>query len=127
MHIKIGGLRLSQTFHVIQDLCHPLILGTDFMKPQKACIDCGTRTLYLQEFSTHVNIINVNNGLARVSKTMLIEPHCLVNITIKLSRTKQNETMLLEPSGNTQKQFAVAKCLVINKPRYIFIQVAICF
>lgn len=34
LHIKIGGLKLSQTFHVIQDLCHLLIWGTDFMKQQ---------------------------------------------------------------------------------------------
>lgn len=119
LHIKIGGLKLSQTFHVIQDLCHP-----DFMKQQKTCIDCGTRTLYLREFSTHVNIINVNNGLARVSKTMVIEPHCLANIPMKLSRTKRNETVLLELNGNSQKEFAVPKCLVINKPRHLFIQVA---
>lgn len=88
LELKIGGLKFKQIFYVIQDLCHSLILGTDLMKQQRACIDWGTRTLFLQEFSTFVNIINVNKGLARISKTMYIEPNCIVNIPVKLSRTK---------------------------------------
>lgn len=75
LEIKIGGLKFRQIFYVIQDLCHPLILGTDFMKKQKACIDWGTKALYLQEFSTYVNIINVSNGLARVSKAITVQPN----------------------------------------------------
>ena len=92
LEIKIGGLKFRQIFYVIQDLCHPLILGTDFMKKQKACIDWGTKTLYLQEFSTYVNIINVSNGLARVSKTITVQPNGFANIPIKLSRTQKNHT-----------------------------------
>lgn len=91
------------------------------MEKQKACIDWSTKTLYLQEFSTYVNIINVSNGLARVSKTITVQPNGFANIPIKLSRTQKNHTMLLEPTGNTQKQLAIAKCLVINRPKRVFI------
>lgn len=124
LELKIGGLKFKQMFYVIQDLCKSLILGTDFMEKQKACIDWGTKTLYLQEFSTYVNIINVSNGLARVSKTITVQPNGFANIPIKLSRTQKNHTVLLEPNGNTQKQLGIAKCLVINRPKRVFIQVA---
>ena len=124
LELKIGGLKFNQIFYVIQDLCKSLILGTDFMEKQKACIDWDTKTLYLQEFSTYVNIINVSNGLARVSKTITVQPNGFANIPIKLSRTQKNHTVLLEPTGNIQKQLAIAKCLVINRPKRVFIQVA---
>lgn len=53
---------------------------------QKACIGWGTKTLYLQECSTYVNIIDVSNGLARVSKTITVQQNGFANIPIKLSK-----------------------------------------
>lgn len=124
LKIKIADLNLVQTFYVIQDLCQPIILGTDFMEKQKACIDWGTRSLYLQEGSTHVNLINIGQGVARVVKTVNIPPNCFANIPVKISRTETNETILLEPVSTNQKQLAMAKCLVINRQKRVVMQVA---
>lgn len=97
LKIKIANLNLVQTFYVIQDLCQPIILGTYFMEKQKACIDWGTKSLYLQECSTHVNLMNIGQGVARVVKTVNIPPNCFANIPVKILRTEINETILLEP------------------------------
>lgn len=35
LKIKIADLNLVQTFYVIQDVCQPIILGTDFMENKR--------------------------------------------------------------------------------------------
>lgn len=38
LEIKVGGLNISHTFYIIDNLCRSVILGTDFMKQQICCI-----------------------------------------------------------------------------------------
>ena len=114
LEIKVGGLIIS---HIIDNLCRSVILGTDFMKQQNACLDWRTHMLYLQDFSTHVGIIKVDYGFARMSRSLLIQPGSVVNVPVKLSRTNKNTTVLLEPLNNQNKTgLAFAKCVVKNRP-----------
>ena len=46
LEIKVGGLNISHTFYIIDNLSRSVILGTDFMKQQNACLDRRTHMLY---------------------------------------------------------------------------------
>ena len=123
IQIKIAGLKFKHTFYIIEDLCQSVILGADFLKQQKACLDWGSKTLHLQEFSTSINVINFKMGLARTKKSLVIPPNSMANIPVKLSRTKHKSTVLLEPKQSPSAKLAVAKCVVINKPKQVYVQV----
>ena len=73
------------------------------MKQQNASLDWIKHMLYLQDFPTHVSIIKVDYGFARMSKSLLIQPGSVVNVPVKLSRTNKNTTVLLAPSKNQNK------------------------
>ena len=124
LQFSIGGLLLSQTFYVIPAFRQSMILGTDFLQKNEACLDWQNNTLSLRQNTVNVNIIHMSQGFARVSKTTDIPPNSIQNIKIRLSKTKSNETVLLEPNLKTTKySFVAAKCLIKNKPESLFIQV----
>ena len=101
-----------------------MILGTDFLQKNEACLDWQNNTLSLRQNTVNVNIIHISQRFARVSKTTDIPPNSIQNIKIRLSKTKSNETVLLEPNLKTTKySFVAAKCLIKNKPESLFIQV----
>ena len=124
LQFSIGSLLLSQTFYVIPALRQSMILGTDFLQKNEARLDWQNNTLSLRQNTVNVNIIHISQGFARVSKTTDIPPNSIQNIKIRLSKTKSNETVLLEPNLKTTKySFVAAKCLIKNKPESLFIQV----
>ena len=101
LQFSIGGLLLSQTFYVISALRHSMILGRYFFQRNEACFDWQNNTLSLRQNTVNFIIINISQGFARVSKTTDIPPISIQNIKIRLSKTKSNETVLLEPNLKT--------------------------
>jgi hypothetical protein len=101
-----------------------MILGTDCLQRNEACLEWQNNTQSLRQNTVNINIINISQGFARVSKTTDIPPNSIKNIKIRLLKTKSNETVLLEPNLKTTKySFVAAKCLITNKPESLFIQV----
>ena len=101
LQFSIGGLLLSQTFYVISALRHSMILGRYFFQRNEACFDWQNNTLSLRQNTVNFIIINISQGFASVSKTTDIPPISIQNIKIRLSKTKSNETVLLEPNLKT--------------------------
>ena len=65
-----------------------MILGTDFLQKNEACLDWQKNTLSLKQNTVNVNIIQIAQGFARVSKTTDIPPNSIQNIKICLSKVK---------------------------------------
>ena len=78
-----------------------MILGRNFFQRNEACFDWQNNTLSLRQHTDNFNIINISQGFARVSKTTDIPPISIQTINIRLSKTKSNETVLLEPNLKT--------------------------
>ena len=60
--VEIGRLRLQQSFYVIENFKHNIILGLDFLTNQKASLNFDTRTLVLQSGMTEVPLLGSKNN-----------------------------------------------------------------
>lgn len=65
-------LTISQTFLVVNNIEYPVILGHDFLSENLANIDYPTRTLYLNDGSEQVALINsIQNKVRTNYKTAI--------------------------------------------------------
>ena len=116
---KISGITISHKFYILEQLNHAIILGQEFMEKFKAKLDFDSKLFSILDDTVVASLITTEKGLARISAQTLLEPGHMSTVKVKISRRKNNETVLLEPLPNLQKlEIAGAKCLVkIQKQR----------
>ena len=117
--ICINGLILPHTFYVFRKLHHQLILGIDFLTAHQATICLNTKTLSLKDGQATVSLVQPTPyaGIARLCQDIIIPPmsECLAPVSV--SKAKESETLLLEPTVSLVDRcnIAGAKCLVAPK------------
>lgn len=114
--VTIGSRSFTQTFHVLDQLHHNLILGFDFMKTHGAFLNFGNCTLELNDNpNIAVGSITLNSGLVRTKKAVTIPSNSETLIGVSVSKQSNNSTVLLEPLEayiHSLQKLVVAKCLV---------------
>ncbi|VDH98642.1 Hypothetical predicted protein [Mytilus galloprovincialis] len=124
VEFSINKFSFTQTFYVIPALRQSMILGTDFLAKNRACIDWETNSLFLKDRSININFTEQPPGYARVSVKTVLSPNSVRNVPVKLSRTNKNELVLLEPTEEIYDlNVFPAKCLIQNIPGQVYIQI----
>ena len=115
--LKIAGVDFDQNFIIIEQLHHPLILGLDFMQQHNVKIDFQYRHM-----TFHDNLVAValtcdsKFGYARSVKREVIPAESEITIPVKLSKSAEQNVVLLEPVESLQNlNIAGARCLVNAK------------
>ena len=114
LNLKIGENNFPQTFHVFDNIQHPLIIGIDFLTKYKCKIDFETL-----QFESSINCISINVataiplGLARVKKTIVLKPYSQSLVPIRLSKMSHNEVAILEEVPSLRdKNVALGRTIV---------------
>ena len=111
--LNFSGLNIDVTFHVISNLHHSIILGIDFMERNKVKIDMEHKKMIMHDSDIKVLTIQSDAGVARTIKPLVLPAKSEVDIAVRVSCRKPNETVLLEPFPALAKaNLAGAKCLV---------------
>ena len=111
--LNFSGLNIDVPFHVISNHHHSIILGIDFMERNKVKIDMEHKKMIMHDSDIKVLTIQSDAGVARTIKPLVLPAKSEVDIAVRVSRRKPNETVLLEPSPALAKaNLAGAKCLV---------------
>lgn len=109
----ISGVRIHFTFHILEQLNHPLIIGIDFLTIHNAAWDIPAGKLYLQDKLICASLMPSKTGYLRTNKPIVIPSQSEVNIEGKVSHHKTGEVLLIEPiSSLTNRSIAGARCLV---------------
>lgn len=112
--IMIDGKIFKYPLNVVENVHHSLILGFDFINHFNGKIDCGNKTLYLNDGKEAlVSQIKEIFGLARTTEAITIPKKSESIITISVSKFKNGDQVLLEPRPTlTLKHLIGAKCVV---------------
>ena len=119
--IDISGLKIDQTFHVIDNIQYPFILGIDFLKMNKVHLDFNYQKLSIAEDTIVVGMISDSQfGRAKCTKYETIEPETEKLIKVKLTKDPGNQVVLLEPFESLQNSdLAGARCIAQGKTAYL--------
>lgn len=99
LNVNIQNCIVLQKFHVFQRLHFSIILGMDFLDNNDVILDFSQKIITLPNCQT-VNFLSSTTfdiGIARASKPFTIQPNCITNIPVHLSRVPHNALCLLEP------------------------------
>ena len=111
--ILVSGAKISFKFYVLDKLHHSLILGIDFLEYHKVKIDLDSGYVFIKEDVVCASLVRTKSGLARVYKPTTVPAGCEVEISVRVSRRKSDDVLLLEPVPYLQhKGVAGARCLV---------------
>ena len=77
IHFKLGNKDCSARFYVMKDISSPVILGREFLRAHKACINFGDNTL---EVSPSVNLTNPSKIRLRPNEICLIKAKLKKNL-----------------------------------------------
>ena len=98
LDLNIGNAKFSQKFHVFDNIHHDLIIGIDFLKKNKCSLDFSTSTLRSDSGIPIVNFVSsLMTGLARLKKTVILQPMSETLVPVKISKVPSNTAVLLEP------------------------------
>ncbi|KAL4238579.1 hypothetical protein ACF0H5_003286 [Mactra antiquata] len=98
--------------------------GMDFNEKCKVKLDFDRKLLSMCDDVIVASINTTENGLARVCRETSIEPGHMMSVPVKLSRRKNDDIVLLEPSPYVQSCMLMgAKCLVTVKKNQALINI----
>lgn len=109
--ISFQNATIDTYFNVVEKLPHSMILGHDFLKINKIVVDFHTNTMRTSDDES-VCTITTKAGFARLALPVTIPAKHEMDVPVKVSRTKSNTVVLLEPTLSANYSFAVAKCVV---------------
>ena len=111
--LLISGVKITYKFYVLDSPHHSLILGMDFLEFHKAYLDLDAGTLFIKDKVICASLSRNKAGLARVDKPTTVPLGYETEISVKVSKRKKNEIVLLEPVSYLGSHgVGGAKCLV---------------
>ena len=115
--LKLSGVDYDKNFIIIEQLHHPLILGLDFMQQHNVKIDFQYRHMTFNDNLVAVALTcDSKFGYARSVKREVIPAESEITIPVKLSKSAEQNVVLLEPVESLQNlNIAGARCLVNAK------------
>lgn len=124
--LDISGLKIEQTFTVLESLHHPVILGIDFMISQKVKIDFHHNIMSLLDDTVSLALAcDSKFGYARCLKPEIIPANSEIHVKVRLSKGNEKRSVLLEPSLSLNSINLVgARCLVKPQQRKTFMKIA---
>lgn len=104
LEIDVNGLQMLHSFHILEDVHYPLILGEDFLRTHKAKIDFSEQVVTFHDELTVATLHVYSpkprkdyNGVAKIQKAITVQPYTECNIPLAVSKVSNNSTVLLEP------------------------------
>jgi len=88
----------------VQDT-HPVILGLDFLKQNKASVDFDTSVLKLEGIEYKLVSPSKKSTLATVKSTISLPPGMTTVVPLRLRKHPKSCTLTLEPTSLFQEQF----------------------
>jgi len=109
--ISFNDANILTYVHVVESLPHSLILGHDFLTTNKVSLDFNTNTMCLNEDSSKMYPLVTSAGMVRADNPVVVPANHEMNISVKISRRKTGEIVLVEPI-KSQFEVVSAKCIV---------------
>ena len=110
--IKIQGLSIPFTFHVLRGLNHNMILGVDFLSATKANIDMSNGVIVLCDDLVTLSLARPDDCVLRPIAEIDIPGQSEALIPVQLSRDLTAENAVIEPYPFSRKNFVVARSIV---------------
>lgn len=114
LKITIGGRTCSHAFHIIEDIHHSLIIGIDFLKQHKCTLNFAKSQFETESGDCLISFISpFKIGLARLTKSITIEPMSECLVPVRLSKIENGGVALVETvSSLSDKEVGLARTLV---------------
>lgn len=110
--VKIQGLSVPFTFHVLRGLNHNLILGVDFLSTTNAKIDMSNCVISLCDDLVTTSLTKPGDCLLRTVAPIEIPGESEAIFSVEMSRFLNSKCAVVEPSPVVNNNFVVGRSVV---------------
>ena len=117
---NVNGLLIAHTVYVVENIAETLIFGTDFLSENQIVIDYRNKVVSLCSDLIRAPLIRDNDrqNMAKLTKTLCIEPGCEKIVNVQCSPRFSNKDVLIESLPCAQfDKFAIARTICTTNTR----------